>query len=141
MDEVLTKPGKLYRIERLDDPIDYMTDPLNSFARGMVGQPDIEGTMQADIDRNDLPSDGRCVGGKQTYSSSLCDRPVIRTTDIVPHHEQVLLLRVREPCVKDFLRGRLIREVNGNSMLLQFCIASRHAINVDIFSARIEHHM
>src|SRR5690242_6893316 len=108
--ELFLKPREASRIESLDQPVNHVPHAWNPAATGMVGQPDIQRSVQFDLQWNQLPTKRNGVAREYADSGAVRDRPVVGARDVGLHDQEVTFLNAREEALECFLGSELVGE-------------------------------
>src|ERR1700681_2202597 len=132
MDEPVAKPWIFVAIEALDGPIDQLLDPRYFLRIRMIGEPDIELELEADIKRYQRVTKRRNIGWQPAYAGALRDRPKMGGGDIVAHRHEAELFATRIFIVQLLAPG-LVRILKDNAMILTDIVrVFRHAVDFNV---------
>ena len=75
MDELIAEPGKCFRIEVFNDPVDHAPHAGNARGVGMIGEPDIKGKNRVDIERHHFRAHDVNVGRRPADAGAFDNGP------------------------------------------------------------------
>src|SRR3954462_7578979 len=132
MHELFLKPREASWIEGFDQPVNHVPYARNPAATGVVGQPDIQRSVQLDLQWNQLPAQRNGVAREYADSGAIRDRPVVGARDVGLHDQQVTLRNAREEALKCFLGSKLVGELQHQTVLDQFVGRAWRAVFIEV---------
>src|SRR6266550_7083934 len=135
MNELVPEPRIVVRVEYASHPIDHLRDALGFPDIGMIGQPDIEREMDANVDRNDGSVQGAGIGRKSADPGASLDR-VENGRARVRAQSHYVLDTVQPQQAGPGIRVDLGSRLLDQTMMGHVGFVAREAIAIDIAARR-----
>src|SRR3954452_6468127 len=108
MHELFLKPREASWIEGFDQPVNHVPYARNPAATGVVGQPNIQRSVQLDLQWNQLPAQRNGIAREDADAGTIRDSPVVGAGDVGLHDQKVTFRNAREEAFEGFLGGDLV---------------------------------
>src|SRR6266436_2668065 len=105
MDEFVLEPRIFCGMKGFHQPVNHVPHPRDAATAGMIGQPNIEGSVELNLKRYHFATQRTGVGGQYADTGAVRDGPVVGAADVCLHHQQVTRGISREKTLKGLLGG------------------------------------